>query len=163
MARLFKPESIDRSTVRADAHRRHTAGMSSDRQLQHDYAAAVRITRACFQFIGVPILNTHGWHCGRFLLFSVLLAAPIVNGAIAAARALPAGDQRVYATCIYVIFPNLMVQVKLLICVCKWRDINALMAWVRGCFEQRFADAQVQRLWEEIAAAGARKAILYTR
>lgn len=136
--------------------------MSTTRE-DRDFAAAVRITRACFQFVGVPILNGRGWHVGRFLLFNVLLAAPIVNGAIAAARALPAGDQRVYATCIYVIFPNLMVQVKFLICCAKWRDINALMAWVRWCFEQRFANRQVQQLWKEIAARGARKAILYTR
>lgn len=128
------------------------------------YDATVRLTGACFRLIGVPILNEHGWHPLRFCLFNVLLAAPIVNGAIAAALALPAGDQRVYSTCIYVIFPNLMVQVKLLICVAKWREMNAVLAWVRRCFDRRYpADGRIDALWQRMAERCSRKAIIYTR
>lgn len=123
----------------------------------------VRISRACFQLIGVPILNANGWRHAQLWLFNALLAFPIVNGAIAAAIALPAGDQRVYSTCIYVIFPNLMVQVKLLICVAKWREMNAIMTWVRGCFERRYSDGRVDAIWQDMSERCSRKAIIYTR
>lgn len=127
------------------------------------YTAAVRLTGSCFRLIGVPILNAHGWHPVRFALFNVLMAIPIVNGAIAAAIALPAGDQRVFSTCIYVIFPNLMVQVKLLICAAKWRDMNAIMAWVRGCFGSSYTDRRIDAEWQRISVQCSRRAIIFTR
>lgn len=127
------------------------------------HAEMIQISRACFQFIGVPILNDDGWRIIRFVVFNLLVGLPIVNGIIAAALAFPAGELRIFGTCAYVIFPNLMVQVKLMICVVKWRGMNDIMAWVRDSFEERFEDARIDAIWQELTAQCSRKVVLYTR
>lgn len=130
---------------------------------QNHYERITYIARICFHSIGVPIPDGHDVQYLLFGLCNVLLAFPIVNGMITAVIALAAANRIVYSTCIYIMSVNLLVQVKLLICAAKWLELNAIFEWVRGCYEQRFADARVAAIWQEVGDSCTSKTVLYTR
>lgn len=127
-----------------------------------NYDRVITISRSLFGFLGVQILNPK-WRYWRFWLFVIMLAYPIVNGGLMASIAMKIGYQKLYSTCIYVMFPNTMVLFKLLVLVASYSDFNSLMDWVKRCFEQRYGIPVVDGIWDEISEKCTKKTVLFTR
>lgn len=127
-----------------------------------NYNQTVSISRSLFSYVGIAIINPK-WSYWRFWLFILLLGYPIVNGGIMASIAMQIGYQKLYSTCIYVMFPNTMVFVKLLVVVVLRRDFNSLMDWVKRCFETKYGIESVDRIWMEISEKCMNKTVLLTR
>lgn len=128
----------------------------------HNFENTVAMSRRTLAFLGVAILNPK-WRYWRFYLFIVLLSYPIVNGAIMAMIAIRMGNEKLYSTCIYVMFPNTMVLVKLLIMVTEGGAFNVVMNWVQRCFETKYGVRAVDEIWTEISEQCTKTTILVTR
>lgn len=127
-----------------------------------NYTRTVNISRSLFSFLGIAILSPK-WRYWRFWLFIVLLGYPIVNGGIMASIAMQVGYQKLYSTCIYVMFPNIMVFLKLVVLVMSQREFNSLMDWVKRCFEQKYGIDVVDQVWAEVSEKCTNKTVLFTR
>lgn len=128
----------------------------------HNFESTVSISKATFSFLGIGLLNPT-WRYWRIWLFLLCLCYPIVNGAIMALIAMRMGNQELYSTCIYVMFPNTMVLVKLVVLVAEGRDFNLLMDWVRTCFTKRYGIEVVDDIWKEIREKCMQTTITVTR
>lgn len=127
-----------------------------------NFERTVAMCRATFGFMGTAILNPK-WQYLHLCIFMTALCYPIVNGAIMAAIAMRMGNQRLYSTCIYVMFPNALVTVKLLILMFVWKEFNMLMHWMRKCFVRQYGIQVVDDIWSEINERCMRNTILVTR
>lgn len=126
------------------------------------YKENIKISKYCFKFIGVGILNSQ-WKPIRLCIFLILLTLPIINGGLLAAIIIKKGNVRVFSTCIYVMFPNTMVLIKLLICMALWRKFNELFEWIRFCFNEKYEETQINDIWNELCVECTRYTNIYTR
>lgn len=126
------------------------------------YSENIKISKYCFNFIGISILNKK-WKLIRLCIFLILLTFPVINGGLLAAITMNTGNVKVFSTCIYVIFPNAMVLIKLLICMAMWTDFNALFDWIKDCFNQKYDEPQLNIIWNELCLECARYTNIYTR
>lgn len=77
--------------------------------------------------------------------------------------AMQEGNQKLYSTCIYVMFPNTMVLVKLFVIMNNWIKVNLLMDWIKGCFETKYGIEVVDDIWKTISKVCMLKTIRVTR